>query len=122
MARNRADNGVAQDDIMAKVTLKDLEAGIQKLQTIADANGKTRVFGEPGHKATVDWLYDELQKTGYYDVTKQAQKQLWTRSDQELKVDGKKVDAGAMTYAPSGKVQGKLVKVNNLGCDVVSIV
>ncbi|EAS28883.1 leucine aminopeptidase 1 [Coccidioides immitis RS] len=107
---------VSHDALLAKIKLKDLEEGIGKLQSFADANGKTRVFGEPGHKATVDYIYNELKKTGYYDVTKQEQQHLWTRSDQSLTIDGAEINSAAMTYSPSGKVEGELVLANNLGC------
>ncbi|EEP82786.1 hypothetical protein UREG_07651 [Uncinocarpus reesii 1704] len=107
---------VSHDELMARVKLRDLEAGIDKLQSFADAHDNTRVFGEEGHRLTVDYIYNELRKTGYYHVTKQEQQHLWTRSDQELKINNKEYDAGAMTYSPSGRVEGDVVFVPNLGC------
>ncbi|WEW59971.1 Leucyl aminopeptidase yscIV [Emydomyces testavorans] len=108
---------VDKDTLQNNIRLKDLEDGLQKLQSFADANGKTRVFGGPGHKATVDYLYGELMRTGYYQVTKQEHQQLWSHSNQSLTVNDKRYSSSAMTFSPSGRVKAGLVLANNVGCN-----
>jgi len=61
---------VSPEALIKDVKLEDLLAGSQKLQDFADAAGGNRAFGGAGHNATVDWLFDTLTETGYYDVYK----------------------------------------------------
>ncbi|KAL1958897.1 hypothetical protein VTO42DRAFT_3450 [Malbranchea cinnamomea] len=108
---------VNPDDLMAKIKLADLVAGAQQLEDFAyKYPARNRVFGEQAHKDTVDWLYNELKATRYYDVEKQEQKQLWSRSDQSFKVNDKEIQAFAMTYAPSGNVTAEFFHIENGGC------
>lgn len=65
---------------------------------------------------TVDYLYNELKRTGYYDVYKQEQVHLWSDSDQTLFVNGTEVDAQTMTYSPSTNVTSGIALVDNVGC------
>ncbi|KAF4982758.1 hypothetical protein FDECE_17445 [Fusarium decemcellulare] len=99
------------------INIDGLIAGSQKLQDFADANGGNRAFGSSGHNATVDWLYDTLKATGYYDVVKQPFTEIYAQGTAALKVDGEDVAANIMTYTPAGTASGPLVKVANLGCD-----
>ena len=77
---------------------------------------RNRVFGGAAHMDTVNYLYHELRKTGYYDVYKQPQVHLWSNADQNLTVNGDNVDASTMTYSPSADVTADLALVANLGC------
>lgn len=102
---------------MGKILLDDLVTGSQQLEDFAYAHdARNRVFGEQAHKDTVDWLAYELEKTDYYDVKKQEQKQLWSHSDQTLSVADKNISTSPMTYAPSGDVTADVFLVDNLGC------
>lgn len=106
---------------MAKIKLKDLMEGAQKLNDLSDASpDKNRVFGSKAHQATVDWLYDELKATGHYNVKKQEQVHLWSKSDASLSVGDKELKSSSMTYGPSGNATAEVVHVKNLGCTVVS--
>ncbi|KAF2010235.1 Zn-dependent exopeptidase [Aaosphaeria arxii CBS 175.79] len=99
------------------INLDDLLAGSQKLQDFADANGGNRAFGGAGHNATVDWLYKELKKTGYYNVEKQPFVELFSAATVGFTAAGESYAAAYMTYGPSGSVeQTPLVKVANIGC------
>ncbi|KAF4448617.1 hypothetical protein F53441_7993 [Fusarium austroafricanum] len=108
---------VNEHKLQKDVNIKDLMAGAQKLQDIAEANGNTRVFGGAGHNATVDYLYKTLKATNYYNVKKQPFTELYSAGTADLKVAGEKVQAGIMTYTPAGKASGPLVVAKNLGCD-----
>lgn len=66
---------------------------------------------------TVDYLYHELKKTGYYHVQKQPQVHTWSKTEQNLTVSGDEVEALSMTYSPSVDVTADLGLVSNLGCD-----
>ncbi|RHZ66770.1 M28 family metallopeptidase [Aspergillus thermomutatus] len=99
------------------INLRDLMHGAQKLEDFAYAYPeRNRVFGGPAHEDTVNYLYRELKKTGYYDVFKQPQVHLWTRADQSLTVGGEAFAASTMTYSPSVNVTAPLAVVSNLGC------
>jgi hypothetical protein len=84
---------VTPRELIKQVKLKDLLAGSQKLQDIADANGGNRAFGGGGHNATVNWLYSELKKTGYYNVKKQPFVELFTAATVEFSAGGTEYDA-----------------------------
>ncbi|BDD57598.1 Leucyl aminopeptidase yscIV [Monascus purpureus] len=102
----------------AHIKLRDLLHGSQQLENFAyQWPDRNRVFGSPAHDATVNYLIKELEETGYYDVYKQPQVHLWTKGDQNLTVDGKAIEAQAMTYSPSGNFEAELSLVANLGCD-----
>lgn len=84
------------------IHLWDLLQGAQQLEDFAYAYPeRNRVFGGRAHEDTVNYLYRELKKTGYYDVYKQPQVHQWTRADQALTVDGQSYDATTMTYSPA---------------------
>ncbi|ROT37084.1 Zn-dependent exopeptidase [Sodiomyces alkalinus F11] len=98
------------------LTLDDLLSGAQKLQDFADAHHGNRVFGSGGHNATVDYLYDSLVATNYFDVVKQPFTEIFADGDATLTIDGETVAAGIMTYTPGGSATGPLVLVPGLGC------
>ncbi|KAF7178066.1 hypothetical protein CNMCM7691_006724 [Aspergillus felis] len=99
------------------IHLWDLMDGAQRLEDFAYAYPeRNRVFGGRAHEDTVNYLYRELKRTGYYDVYKQPQVHLWTKADQALTVNGETYAASTMTYSPSVNVTAPLAVVNNLGC------
>ncbi|KAJ5172695.1 Peptidase M28 [Penicillium capsulatum] len=108
---------VSPDDFPSEIRLKDLLKGTQKLEDLAYAHPeRNRVFGGAAHNATVDFLYHELKKTGYYHVWKQPQVHTWTKAESSLTFDGESLDVAAMTYSPSVDVTAELAVVSNLGC------
>lgn len=97
--------------------MHDLLKGAQHLQDLAYSYPeRNRVFGGPAHMDTVDYLAHELRKTGYYHVTKQSQVHTWSKTEQNLTVNGEDVEALSMTYSPSVDVTADLGPVSNLGC------
>ena len=107
---------VTSEKLQALITLEDLLSGSQKLQDIADAHGGNRAFGSGGHNATVDWLAETLEKTGYFDVEKQPFTELFATADGTFSWNGNEVETDPLTYTPGGSVKGPIVQVNNLGC------
>jgi Zn-dependent M28 family amino/carboxypeptidase len=107
---------VTSEKLQEQITLEGLMAGAGKLQAIADANGGNRVFGSPGHDATVDYLVDTLSALNYYNVTKQPFTELFSAGSAEFVVGGNSIDARIMTYTPAGTFDRPIVAVSNLGC------
>ncbi|KAJ5512474.1 hypothetical protein N7463_002026 [Penicillium fimorum] len=108
---------VDPDEFPSDIRLKDLLKGTQYLEDLAFSYPeRNRVFGSAAHNATVDYLYRELKKTGYYNVYKQQQVHTWTTANTSLTVDGEDITASAMTYSPSVDVTAELAVVANLGC------
>ena len=70
---------------------------------------------------TVNWIYDEVMATGFYDVYLQEQVHSWTDSNQTLSINGVEYDVRSATYGPNGVASAPIVAVNNLGCDLVSV-
>lgn len=107
---------VDSEGLQELINIEDLLAGSQVLQDIADANGGHRAFGGGGHNATVDYLYDTLKETGYYDVVKQPFTELYAEASGTIKVNGEEIESTPMTYTPGGSASGSVVHVANLGC------
>ncbi|PGH14894.1 hypothetical protein AJ79_02757 [Helicocarpus griseus UAMH5409] len=106
------------EKLMREIDIKDLRRGAQKLEDLAYATPeRNRVFGTKAHNDTVDFLYNELKKTGFYEVSKQEQVHLWSKSESTFSVNGEEKESAPMTYSPSGDAKDtELVLVNNLGC------
>lgn len=117
---------VTSEALQALVKLEDLLAGSRKLQDIADANGGNRAFGGGGHNATVDWLYDTLSATGYFDVVKQPFVELFSAGSANLS-SASSSGGGKKEYSPAiltytagtgGQILSRpVVAVANVGCD-----
>ncbi|KAK4102366.1 Zn-dependent exopeptidase [Parathielavia hyrcaniae] len=108
---------VTSEKLQSRVKTKDLLAGSQKLQDFADANGGNRVFGGGGHNATVDYIYESLMATKYYDVVKQPFTEIYSAGTATFTVDGEAIAANIMTYTPGGEATRPLVAAANAGCD-----
>ncbi|KAJ5470307.1 hypothetical protein N7530_007664 [Penicillium desertorum] len=108
---------VSPDEFPSAIRLKDLLKGTQQLEDFAYAYPeRNRVFGSAAHNDTVDYIYRELKKTGYYNVWKQPQVHTWTTAKTSLTFDGDSIEATAMTYSPSADVTAEMAVVSNLGC------
>ncbi|KAF7591623.1 Leucyl aminopeptidase yscIV [Aspergillus hancockii] len=108
---------VSPEDFPEDIEVEDLLAGSQQLEDFAYAYPeRNRVFGGKAHEDTVNYLYKELKKTGYYDVYKQPQVHLWSNAEQTLTAGGESIEAKTMTYSPSVDVTADLAVIANLGC------
>jgi hypothetical protein len=87
---------VSTEALISDVKLEDLLAGSQKLQDFADAAGGNRAFGGAGHNATVDWLFDTLTETGYYDVYKDEFVELFSSAIVSASAAGEEFEASYM--------------------------
>jgi Zn-dependent M28 family amino/carboxypeptidase len=93
------------------------------LQAIADANGGTRASGTPGYDASLAYVKDQLDATGYYTTTVQNFKfdvfrELATPIFQHLSPDPRDFVANedfiTMDYSETGDVTGTLVATNDI--------
>ncbi|CZS91396.1 related to aminopeptidase Y precursor, vacuolar [Rhynchosporium graminicola] len=76
---------------------------------------RNRYIGSPGHNATVNWLYDTLTNTGYYDVY--IQPFPVESSSATGTANGAPLAVAAMTGTPAGTPSAEIVNVANIGCD-----
>lgn len=108
---------VDSESLQDLINLEDLLDNSQVLQDIADAHDGHRAFGSGGHNATVDFLYDKLKATGYYNVVKQPFTELYAEGTGSIAVDGADVASTIMTYSPGGSYSGPLILGNGIGCN-----
>ena len=107
-----------QETFPSQITLNPLLEGVHHLSSFANAYPEgNRVFGGAALEDTIDYIYRELTQTSYYDVTKQPQVHLWSKTEQNLAVNhGYIIGASAMTCTPSVNVTAGVVHVLNGGC------
>jgi Zn-dependent M28 family amino/carboxypeptidase len=108
---------VTSEALQALIALDQLEKGAQTLQAFADGSNGTRVFSSKGHNDTVNWLYDTLDATGYFDVYLQEFILLFSGGTSTLTIAGETIEADLFTYDSSGSASAPLVAVSNLGCE-----
>jgi carboxypeptidase Q len=111
---------VTRDDLRSSIKLKDLLDDAQTLEDFAyDTPERNRVFGSPGHNATVNWLFDELSSLDdYYDVTLQPFEALFSAGNASFVVNGIEQNATLFSYTPSGSaLNTSIIAVSNLGCN-----
>lgn len=80
--------------------------------------GRNRYIGTEGHNKTVNYLYDTLLATGYYDVFIQ-EFVVDLPVNETVIVDGISLEVAAMSFSQGADFTAALVKVPNLGCDAV---
>ena len=108
---------VSSEQLQSLISLDELISGAARLQAFADASGGNRVFGGPGHNATVNFLYEVLESTGYYDVSLQEFIAPYSGGTASLTVNGEEIPVDLLTYTGEGSGTGPLVAVDNLGCE-----
>ncbi|KAL2825758.1 hypothetical protein BDW59DRAFT_172133 [Aspergillus cavernicola] len=108
---------VSPESLQKQIRLDDLLDGAQQLEDFAFTYPeRNRVFGGAAHQDTVNWLYRELKRTGYYDVYKQSQVHLWSNAEQSLTANGESYTPTTMTYSPSVNATAELAILTTLGC------
>ncbi|GAB1312664.1 Leucyl aminopeptidase yscIV [Madurella fahalii] len=107
---------VDSEKLQSMMKAKDLLAGSQKLQDLADAHGGNRAFGSGGHNATVDYIYKTLKALNYYNVVKQPFTEIFSQGSSELTIGEQSIESQIMTYTPGGQATAPIVALANLGC------
>lgn len=81
---------------------------------------RNRVFGSPGHNATVNYLYGQIAAlSDYYTVELQPFVELYSAGSASLAANGGEQEASLLTYSPSGEFSEPLIAVANFGCEAV---
>lgn len=114
------DGPFTREELRASINLDDLRADAQTLEDFAYSTPeRNRVFGSPGHNATVNWLYDELSSLdGYYSVSLQPFEALFSSGNESFTVNGADQNATLLTYTPSGTaLNTAIIAISNLGCN-----
>ncbi|KAJ5689946.1 Peptidase M28 [Penicillium macrosclerotiorum] len=110
---------VSTVDFPSMIKLEDLLEGSRQLENFAYSYPeRNRVFGSAAHNDTVDFIYRELKKSGYYHVWKQPQVHTWTKSESSLIFNDDSIEVAAMTYSPSVDVTAEIAVILNSGCSV----
>ena len=63
---------VDSDSLQSYIKKDSLLEKAKKLQDIADRNGGNRAWGTKGHMETIEWIYNTIKETNYYNVEYQA--------------------------------------------------
>ncbi|KAG0634066.1 hypothetical protein HOY80DRAFT_1140957 [Tuber brumale] len=112
---------VESDKLRRVLNKKALYEHAKKYQSFADSTpNRNRVAGSSGHNLTVDYLYDTLVATGYYNVEKQPFTYVFSEGNTSFSALSTTYASEYMTYSPStggSTLTAQLVKVANLGCD-----
>lgn len=115
---------VQSNQLRRVLTRSALLAHAEKLESFANTDPqKNRGFGGVGHKLTVDYLFNALSATGYYDVWLQEFELLYAAGSTKVESEGVTFTSLYFTYAPSsnGTLTAELVQVANFGCALVRI-
>lgn len=84
-----------------------------------DTPQRNRVIGSPGHNSTVNWIKKTLEAyPDYYKVYLEPFP-ISVGVSANLTVDGKSLEAFALTIAPAGSASAEIAVVANLGCSAV---
>lgn len=111
---------VQSNQLRRVLTRTALLAHAQKLQDISDVSGRNRVAGSVGHNKTVDYIYDTLVATGYYDVERQPFTYIFSDGNVTFSAAGTGYPSEYFQYGPAGSAVGPLVPVAATGCEAVS--
>ena len=116
--------GAADTEALRKaVTADGIMEHQQALQTIADMNGGTRASGTPGYDASLAYVKDKLDDTGYFDTrvqefdfdffeeTSPAQ---FERVSPTARTYALTTDFLTMEYSGNGDVTGSIVPTNDI--------
>jgi Zn-dependent M28 family amino/carboxypeptidase len=110
------------NQLKARISTDALMAHLQRLQTIADANGGTRQTGTPGYDASVDYVVKTLRDKGFDVQTPEFDVGIFHVDAEKLFVAGTPVVAGAIEFSgssPGSGVTGPLIaaaKGKSMGC------
>ena len=102
------------------VTLEGVREHQAALQAIADANNGTRVVGLSGYQASVDYIVDQLEASGYNATLQPFQLIAWLILGpwtlEEINPDpftyAENVDYALLSYSSSGNVSGLVEAVD----------
>ena len=109
--------------LRSAITAKNVKKHMSALQTIANMNDGTRASGTPGYDASLAYVKNKLDATGYYTTTVQpfvfdAFRELATPVFQRISPSPRDFVANedfiTMDYSDTGDVTGTLVATNDI--------
>jgi Zn-dependent M28 family amino/carboxypeptidase len=110
-------------ELRAAVTTAGIMAHEEEFQAIADANGNTRASGTPGYDASLKYVKNQLNDTGYFntkvqkfdfDFFEETAPAEFDRVSPNPEVYVPTDDFVTMEYSGSGDVTGALVPTNDI--------
>jgi Zn-dependent M28 family amino/carboxypeptidase len=110
-------------ELREAVTTAGIMAHQAEFQAIADANGGTRASGTPGYDASLEYVKDQLDATGYFrtevqefdfDFFEETAPAEFDRVSPDPEVYAPTDDFVTMEYSGSGDVTGALVPTNDV--------
>ncbi len=110
-------------ELREAVTTAGIMAHQGEFQAIADANGGTRASGTPGYDASLEYVKDQLDATGYFrtevqefdfDFFEETAPAEFDRVSPDPEVYAPTDDFVTMEYSGSGDVTGALVPTNDI--------
>ncbi|VBB83533.1 Putative Aminopeptidase precursor [Podospora comata] len=112
--------------LQSEITTKGLMFNLERLNTIAFANGGNRAFGLPGYAASVDFVWSQISKVKGAKAWKQDFPALFNFVESiSLKVAGEDIYVYGLTYSPSTSAEGITAEIvagpeGAAGCDDAS--
>ena len=110
-------------ELRAAVTTAGIMAHEEEFQAIADANGGTRASGTPGYDASLEYVKEQLDATGYFntqvqefdfDFFQETAPAEFEQVSPNPEVYALNDDFLTMEYSGSGDVTGELVPTNDV--------
>jgi Zn-dependent M28 family amino/carboxypeptidase len=110
-------------ELREAVTTAGIMAHQEEFQAIADANGGTRASGTPGYDASLEYVKDQLDATGYFrtevqefdfDFFQETAPAEFERVSPNPETYALTDDFLTMEYSGSGDVTGELVPTNDI--------
>ncbi|PFH47687.1 hypothetical protein AMATHDRAFT_151509 [Amanita thiersii Skay4041] len=108
---------VSSESLTKTITDTNLLKHAHKLAEFANLSNGTRVFGSPGHNATVQYIKDKLDATGFYDIVLQTFPYMYSYGTAQFSVNGEPYSIRWIKYGPAGQANATLVPISNLGCN-----
>lgn len=110
--------GLLEESLQSSIQIEKLMNDARLLEDFAfSTQDGNRVFGSPGHKSTVRWIYSELSSlAGAFTVTMQPFTELHHGGNASLIVNGRELKPRLFLYSPSGYAQNvHIVPVPGVG-------
>jgi Zn-dependent M28 family amino/carboxypeptidase len=104
----------------AEAAAERIGADLESLQAIADANDGIRAAGTPGYEASVDHAAARLRDIGFEVATPEIAFTAFRDLGSTLEVGGRTFsgpdEVRALIYSPGGAVSGRVVELEESGC------
>ncbi|KAJ3513201.1 hypothetical protein NMY22_g15111 [Coprinellus aureogranulatus] len=105
--------------LLQESTSKDaLLEHARRLFEFSQLSNGTRAFGTEGHNATVKYIKEALDATGYYDTELQSFVSSSSRGMTVFTANDENIESEYLVDAPAGDVNALLAPIANFGCEL----